>query len=152
MVSTRNNTTQLRLLDLGSTGDRTGPGSPLFDIHAPVRWWTQAVMTPNGKTVFLDYNFSYGPRGLAVSTSLLRFSAVTGQLAKVNKLPLILVNGHAAGYSNSGPLIANTVLWTNYNGTKVIVADAARGNTIGVYSGGTYTPLPWPANAIGAAW
>jgi hypothetical protein len=63
-----------------------------------------------------------------------------------------LPEGQAAGYSNSGPLTANTVLWTNYDGTKLIVADAQPGHTVGVFTRSTYTPLPWPADAIDAAW
>jgi hypothetical protein len=143
---------QLRVLNLSARGDNLRPNSTPFIFHSPVGPWTQAVMTPDGKMVFFSFRFTHGPRNLAVSTSLMRFSARTDQLNGINTLRLVLADGHAGGYSNSGPLIANTILWTNYDGSKVIIADAARGDTVGVYSGGTYTPLPWPANAIGAAW
>jgi hypothetical protein len=143
---------QLRVLNLSARGDNLRPNSTPFVFHSPVGPWTQAVMTPDGKMVFFSFRFSYGPRGLAVSTSLMRFSAAADRLTGINTLRLILPGGNAGGYSNSGPLIANTILWTNYNGSKVIIAAAARGHTVGVYSGGTYTPLPWPANVIGAAW
>jgi hypothetical protein len=140
----------LRLLNLSGAGDNVQPDSTMFDIHTARRAWLQAVMTPDGKTVFVSYNVTHG---FAFSQVLQRFSAVSGQLTTINTLPLIVNKaGQAGGYSNSGPLIADTILWTNYDGSKVIIADAARGHTAGVYSGGTYTPLPWPANAIGAAW
>ena len=145
--------TQLRLLHLGAPGDNVQPDSTPFDIHSPVAAWNQAVMTPDGKSVFVSFNFTRGslPRP-AVNASLMRYSVATGRVTRINTLPLILEGGHAGGYSNSGPQIADTILWTSYNGSKVIVADAAPGHAVGVYSGGTYTPLHWPANAIGAAW
>jgi hypothetical protein len=37
-------------------------------------------------------------------------------------------------------------------GSTVVVADAAPGRTLGVYRGRRHTPLPWPKNAVGAAW
>jgi hypothetical protein len=142
---------QLRVLNVGALGDNVQPNSTPFDMQP--RPWSQAVMTPDGKTVFFSYSFSYGPRGRAVSTSLERFSAATGQVTRINTLPMIRTDGHPGGYSFGGVLSrADTILWTNYDGSKVIIADAARGHTAGVYSGVTYTPLPWPANAIGAAW
>jgi hypothetical protein len=141
--------TQLRLLNLSAHGNNVQPASTPFVIKAPVSGWTQAVMTPDAKTVFLDFNFS---RGFAVLASLMRYSAATGKLTAVNTLPLIKQDRQAGGYSNSGPLTADTILWTNHDGSKVIVADAQRGNAVGVYSGSKYTPLPWPADAIDATW
>jgi hypothetical protein len=141
---------QLRLLDVGAPGDNLQSNSTAFDIQP--RPWNQAVMTPDGKSVFFSFNFSFGSRGRAVSASLMRFSAASGQVTKINTLPLVLQDGHAGGYDFGGPLTADTILWMNYNGSKVIVAGAAPGHAIGVYSDGTYTPLPWPANAVGAAW
>lgn len=141
--------TQLRLLNLSAHGNNVQPASTPFVIKAPVSQWSQAVMTPDAKTVFLNFNFS---RGFAVSASLMRYSAATGKLAAINTLPLIEQDRRAGGYSNSGPLTADTILWTNYNGSEVIVADARHGNAVGVYNGSKYTPLPWPADAIAAAW
>lgn len=140
---------QLRLLNLSAHGNNVQPASTPFVIKAPVSEWTQAVMTPDAKTVFLDFNFS---RGVAVLASLMRYSAATGKLTAINTLPLIKPDRQAGGYSDSGPLTADTILWTNYDGSKLIVADTQRGNAAGVYSGSKYTPLPWPADAIDAAW
>jgi hypothetical protein len=143
---------QVRLLRVGARGDNVQPNSTPFVIHAPVSTWAQAVMSPDGKTVFLSFNFAFGDHGYAISRELMRFSSATGQLVTINTVPLILVDQDRTRYSSGGPLLADTILWTNYNGSEVIVADAGPGHTLGVYSGGTYTPLPWPARAYGAAW
>jgi hypothetical protein len=140
--------TQVRLLNLSARGDNLQANSIPFFINLAKSQTVQAVMSPNGKTVFLDFS---GTTGRAVWTRLLRFSAA-GQRTRINQLPDIEQNGHSTGYSNSGPLTVDTILWTNYDGSKVIVADAQRGNTVGVYTGSKYTPLPWPADAIDAAW
>jgi hypothetical protein len=140
---------QLRLLKLSVDGENVQSASTPFAIKAPVSRWTQAVMTPDARTVFLDFNST---RGFAVSVSLMRYTAATGKLAAMNTLPLIQQDRRADGYSNSGPLTADTILWTNYDGSKLIVADAQQGHTAGVYSGSSYTPLPWPADVIDAAW
>jgi hypothetical protein len=141
--------TQVRLLNLSVRGNNVQSASTPFAIKAPVSQWSQAVMTPNAKTVFLDFNFA---RGFVVSASLMQYSMATGKLTAINTLPLIEQDRRAAGYSNSGPLTADTILWTNYDGSKLIVADAKHGHTVGVYRGNSYTPLPWPADAIDAAW
>jgi hypothetical protein len=143
---------QVRLLRVGARGDNVQPNSTPFVIHAPVSTWSQAVMSPDGKTVFLSFNFAFGVHGYAVSNKLMRFSSATGQLVTINTVPLILVDQDRTRFSFGGPLLADTILWTNYNGSEVIVADAGPGHTLGVYSGGTYTPLPWSAHAYGAAW
>jgi len=44
------------------------------------------------------------------------------------------------------------VWWTSYNGELAIVGYARPGQTAGIYHGNKYTPIPWPANVIGAAW
>jgi hypothetical protein len=136
-------------LNLSARGNNVQSASTLFVIKAPVSQWSQAVMTPDAKTVILK-NFNFG-RGFAESTSLMRSSAATGQVTAINTLPLEQ-HRHATGYSNSGPLEADTILWTNYDGSELIVADARHGHTAGVYSGSDYTPLPWPANIVEAAW
>ncbi len=143
---------QVRLLRVGARGNNVQPNSAPFVIHAPVSTWTQAVMSPDGKAIFLSFNFAFGSHGYAVSNKLMRFSLATGQLVTMNTAPLILVDQDRTGYSFGGPLRADTILWTNYDGSEVIVADAGPGHTLGVYSGGTYTPLPWPAHAYAAAW
>src|SRR5215469_11640034 len=139
--------TQLRLLHLGARGnDLVADSTPFVTIQAPVSAWEQAVMTPDGKTAFLKLDVQTGdPSG---SFRLMRIAAATGQLVTINTLPMI----STAGYTNTGALTADTVLWTNADGSKIIIADARPGHTLGVYSGGTYRALPWPAHAVSAAW
>jgi hypothetical protein len=78
--------------------------------------------------------------------SVLRISTATGQAAAINALR------PTAAYTQYGPVTVGTILWTNDNGSTIVVADAAPGRTLGVYRGRRYTPLPWPKNAVGAAW
>jgi len=139
--------TQLWLLHLGAPGNNAVADSSLYAaIHAPVSSWEQAVMTPDGKTVFLKLEVQTGsPLG---SFSLMRIAPATGHLVTINTLPMI----ETAGYTNYGPMTADTLVWTNDNGSKIIIADARPGHTLGVYSGGRYTPLPWPPRAVVAAW
>jgi hypothetical protein len=142
------NATQLLLLHLDARGDNVQSTSTPLVIHAAPSYWQQAVMTPDGKTVFLKVALP-GPNLYTLgSYGLMRFSSATGQLATINTLPMI----NTAGYASSGPFSADTILWTNDNGSKIIIADARPGHTLGVYSGRRYTPLPWPAHAVGAAW
>jgi hypothetical protein len=131
---------QLRLLHLGGQGNQVLPSSTPVVLNAPVNQWRQAVMTPDGKTVLMMVGFIGG------TNSVLRFSTATGQAATINTLQ------PTPGYTAVGPLTVDTMLWTNDNGSTILVADAAPGHTLGVYSGKKYRPLPWPANAVGAAW
>ncbi len=140
--------TQLRLLQIGGGSDNVQAGSTPFVIHAPENYWRQAVMTPDGETVFLKLTLPGPNLDVLGSYTLMRFSVATGRLLTINTLPMI----NTAGYASSGPFTADTILWTNDNGSKIIIADARPGHTLGVYSGRAYTALPWPAHAVGAAW
>jgi hypothetical protein len=135
--------TQLRLLHIGGQGNNVVASSTPFLFHAPVTEWRQAVMTSDGKTVLMEVGFPVGG-----PFSVMRISTATDQLTTINTLSMI----QTAGYTEFGPLIADTILWTNDNGSTVVIADAAPGHTVGVYSGRRYTPLPWPPDAVGAAW
>jgi hypothetical protein len=53
------------------------------------------------------------------------------------------------------------VLWTNDDGSKLVVFRAEvfgplgvlpSGQTAAIYSGRRFTPIPWPAGVIDAAW
>jgi hypothetical protein len=133
---------QLRLIHLSAQGSNILPSSTPFAFNAPVTPWRQAVMTSDGKTVLMAFwtPAGYNPPG---SLSLVRISTVTGQVATINTLPM------TPGYT---AVVADTILWTNDNGSTVLIADARPGRTLGVYRGSKYTPLPWPADAVTAAW
>jgi hypothetical protein len=136
---------QVRLLDLSASGDNVQPASKPFVIRGmPVRVWSGVDMTPDGKTIFIGYP---NRRGRSVWIGLMRYSVTTGKLTPINNLTLVN-EGTITGYVPD----ADTVLWTSYNGSKIIVMGARPGQTAGVYSGSSYTPIPWPAYVVDAAW
>ena len=154
---------QVRLLDVDAPGRNLMADSYALPIKGGVILWQDAVITPNGKTVLIERNSGYGA---TLTSHLSRFSAATGRPAFVNQV-LTFAAEHTTG---AGP---DDVLWTNYDGSKIIVLGAQpgpktggfnasagkvvitptpAGQTAGVYSGIHYTPLPWPANVVDAAW
>jgi hypothetical protein len=150
---------QVRLLDVDAPGKDLMADSYALPIRTAIRLWEDAVITPDGKTVFIQYGSLHG---VTTADNLLRFSAATGQETVVNQVPTV-INTKATG---AGP---DDVLWTNYDGSKFIVLGARpgpnkgglrghddtlppSGQTAGVYDGHHYTPLPWPANVVDAAW
>jgi len=145
---------QVRLLDVDAPGADLMADSHALPAGPRVILWNDAVITPNGKTVFIEYSSG----AATVMMNLFRFSAATGSATVVNQAPSF-TEGHSTG---AGP---DDVLWTNYDGSKIIVLGAQpgpktggtftpipSGQTAGIYSGARYTPLPWPANVIDAAW
>lgn len=148
--------TQVRLLNISSPGGSLMADSYALPVSTTVRYWTDAVITPDGKSVFIDYTYGAGATGV----TLLRFSASTGR-ARVLSNVLTYVGGRPTGY---GP---DLLAWTNDNGSKVIVVGAQRGTpanhatdpiaeqfyaAAGIYAGGRYTPIPWPHGVFDAAW
>jgi hypothetical protein len=153
---------QLRLLNLSAPGVEVIPNSMPFAIPRlpiisyspnPLINWSMAYMTPDSKTVFLTCTTENAlPPGNSVWVSLLRFSARTGKLTTVNKLTVV-DKGHYVGYNTSADVSPDDVLWTSCDGSKVIVANVRPGApNAGIYRGSRYTPIPWPANIVAAAW
>jgi hypothetical protein len=137
--------TQLRLLDLHASGDNAQANSKPFPIHGvPVAFWNSAVMTPDTKSAFISYA---GSHGQSVFGGLVWYSAKTGKLTTINMLTFTN-EGHNTGYGRD----PDDVVWTSYNGSQAIVLDARPGQTAGVYTGTSYTPLPWPADVLDVAW
>ncbi len=145
---------QVRLLDVDASGTSLMADSHPLPARTAVMSWRNAVITPNGKTVFIEYQTG----AAELRSNLLRFSAASSNGTVINQVPTFL-EGHTTG---AGP---DDVLWTNYNGSKIIVIGAQpgpktggpftpipSGQTAGVYDGTQYTPLPWPANVVDAAW
>jgi hypothetical protein len=149
---------QVRLLDTDTPGGNLTADSRTLPVTTAVRNWDDAVMTPDGTKVFIDYTSGANPR--SYGQTLLRFSARTGRAAVVNHI--LLSSG------NFGSLYGPDLLaWTNSSGSKIIVIGARPGKqanhpkfpfllehypTAGVYTGSRYTPLPWPHGIIDAAW
>jgi hypothetical protein len=148
---------QVRLLDVDAPGSNLISDSQELPVRTYVRYWNSAVIAPDGKSVFIQYPLN----GSALAGTLLRFSATTGKAAAVVNQVRTNLGGAATG---SGP---DYVLWTNDDGSKLIVLGAPpgtntgtagqltsvpSGQTAGVYSGHRYTPLPWSAGVVDAAW
>ena len=137
---------QLRLLDLDAAGRELIADSSPLPVRTAYPNWTDAVITPDGKSVFIQYSTLSGN---AVGRNiLLRVSATTGKTAHVIQ---VLRNAPSSDY----------VLWTNNDGSKFIVFRAnffaplgilPAGQTAGIYSGRRYAPIPWPAGVVDAAW
>jgi hypothetical protein len=143
----------LWVLDLAKPGEDVRLDSTPVDIRGvPVQTWTVVDLTPDGKSAFVSY---YESKGQSDWIGLDRFSATTGQLAVINKLT-VTNEGNATGFGihayTNADTAADDVLWTSYDGSKFVVVSARPGNTAGIYSGNRYTPIPWPANVIDAAW
>ncbi len=137
---------QLRLLDLHAAGGNAQADSAPFPVPGvPVAYWTGATITPDARSAYVSYR---GLHGLTVFGGLVRYSTRTGQLTALN----LLTFRNGAGYEPYGVPMPNDVVWTSYNGSQAIVLDSRPGQTAGVYTGTRYTPLPWPANILDAAW
>jgi hypothetical protein len=149
---------QVRLLDVGAPGRDLTADSYALPIRGGTILWQDAVITPDGKTVFIERNTG----AAELVSTLSRFSAATGSATVVNHV-VTFTEGHQTG---AGP---DDVLWTNDNGSKIIVLGAQpgpnkgrlkghvyyatpAGQTAGVYTGTRYRPLPWPVNVVDAAW
>lgn len=142
---------QLRLLNLGLPGDNIQPNSTVIPIRGvPVAHWNWAVLTPDGRTVFIGYGVM---RGHSLWYSLARLSAASGKLTSINKLTAVSEGRptrYVYGYEH--PAGIDEVLWTSYDGSEAVAIDAGPGPSAGLYAGSRYTPIPWPEHVIDAAW
>ena len=140
-----------RLARLAAPGYQARPYGKPVAIHRTgvgVGQWVITSITPDSKTAFLSYVFT---RRTSIWVRLTRFSPATGKLATVNTL-MIQNHGHGTGYSYEGVMLPDPVWWTSRTGQLAIVGYSRPGQTGGIYHGTTYTPIPWPASLIGAAW
>jgi hypothetical protein len=143
----------LWVLDLAKPGNNLKRNITPFRIHGvPVQTWNVVDLTPDGKSAFVSYYESFGQSDWM---GLDRFSAATGKLTVINKLT-VTNEGNATGFGihalPGADTAADDVLWSSYDGSKFVVVSARPGNTAGIYSGNRYTPIPWPANVLDAAW
>jgi hypothetical protein len=130
---------EVRVLDVDAPGRNLMTDSHALPIRTGIPNLTDAVITPDGQSVIIQYS--------TVSGYLLRISATTGKTAAVIQ-----------ALRNATP---EYLLWTNDNGSKLVVlrADVAfpgeavpSGQAAAIYSGGRNTPLRWPAGVVDAAW
>lgn len=132
---------QVRLLDTRA------PGSDLVtDSKKVATWingqtadstWRGAIITPDGRTVLGIEEIA--PTGQAVRQQLVKFSAATGRAtATLNNLD---VSGNY-----------EAVLYTNADGSLLVVTGTRPGQTAGILHDGRYTSIPWSPYIGVAAW
>ena len=136
---------QARLLDVDARGDSLIADSHALPLRTGIPNLTDAVITPDGQSVFIQYSTT---TGLVSRNILLRVSAATGKTAAVIQ---VLRNGARPDF----------LLWTNDDGSKFVALRSdlgpvgetiPSGQTVMIYSGGRYTQVPWPTGVIDAAW
>jgi hypothetical protein len=135
---------ELRLLDTAAAG-RNLLGDSRLLVSQPSdqgQFWRTAIITPDGRTVVvvgeLVRNRPHG-RGMTVRQQLATYSAATGRIRTIiNNLPVV------TGYEQ--------VLWTSASGRVLVVVGARSGKGAGIISDDQYTPIPWSASIISAAW
>ncbi len=112
--------------------------------------WRVALISPDGRWVFISVQLPGGDRrgDSYGDEDLLKFSARTGRLAAVVSRLQVRFTGPQDGRE----AIWEQVLWMNNSGSKLIVTYARPGQTAGILSGKSYTPIPWPADTVYAAW
>jgi len=153
-VSAAPQSDRLRLLDVTARGRELMSDSKPFAVpRVPCRGSCVTEMTPDGKTAFVEYATGGAPPRQPSWLNLVRFDVQTGRQTSVNKLTVGGGGGRYSGYLPGAVVGPDDVLWTNYDGSQVIVANVRPGTpNAGVYNGRHYTPIPWPANIVGAAW
>jgi hypothetical protein len=154
---------QLRLLNVTAPGHQATSGKLLAAASRVIKALAAPAppcehfcfynMTPDGKTVFVEYVTGWWAPGQPLWYNLVQLNVRMGTVTRINKLTVSAPGGHYSGYNPRADLGPDDVLWTSYDGSKVIVVDIRPGTpNAGVYSGGHYTPIPWPANIVAAAW
>jgi hypothetical protein len=142
---------QVRWLNVTARGQALWRDSTPLAIPPGHCWSSCATdITPDGNMVYIGYSGTGVGRSRAAWTKLARFNVQSGTMTMVNKLTIVDPSGHYTGYASG---MQDDVLWTSFDGSKVIVAGVRPGApNAGIYSGGHYTPIPWPANIEYAAW
>jgi len=141
---------QLRLLNVHTRGHALARDST--PLATPCSGCT-TDLTPDGRTMYVEYGTGGRPKGQPRWDNLVRFNLQTGGLTMVNKLTIVDRSGRYRGYNTAAVIGTDDVLWTSYDGSEVIVANVRPGApNAGIYSGRHYTPIPWPANIVAAAW
>jgi hypothetical protein len=137
------NSTAVRLLDTSGPGTDALAESKLVAPSAAVAsmtgGWLGAVITPDGRTVLgvAELATKDGPHSQD-HEGLLKVSTATGQVTAV--LSPMNIDYHQ-------------VMYTNATGNVLVVSRYAEsGANAGILRADTYTPLPWTATTVTAAW
>lgn len=137
---------QFRLLNVPAQGDNVladsrpvtlGAAPGVLQGLAPRDvMWGVTLITPDGGSIIMDAAGGADPPG-----TLLRYSARTGRLEAVL----------GTGPSQPGSF-ARQVLWTSSDGSRILVIGFRGIHSAGVLHDGQYTPIPWSAQLLTAAW
>jgi hypothetical protein len=136
------NSTAVRLLDTSAPGTDALAESKLVAPSAAVArmtgGWLGAVITPDGRTVIgvAELATKDGPHP-QVDEGLLKVSTATGQVTAILSHPNIDYH---------------QVMYTNATGNVLVVSRYAESANAGILRADTYTPLPWTATTVTAAW
>lgn len=141
------NSTVVRLLDTSGPGTNAlavsklvAPSvAPSVAVAGKAGGWLGAVITPDGRTVLgvAEFATKDGPHS-QVHTGLLKVSTATGQVTAI--LNHLNIDYHQ-------------VMYTNATGNVLVVSRyAGLGVSAGILRGDTYTPIPWAAGTVTAAW
>jgi hypothetical protein len=142
---------QFRLLNVGAAGDnvltdsqpvplRAASGA-LQGVNPRDAAWGIALITPDGGSVILDSANILRSGQPVPPQNLLRYSARTGGLQTVLGVR-----------PNRPQAYAEQVLWTSPDGSTVLVTGFRGQHSAGLLHDGRYTPIPWSAQLLSAAW
>ena len=105
--------------------------------EGPGPYWRTAIVTPDGRTIVAVRQLrDPQPTG---SQELVTFSAATGKVA--------LIIDHV---TDARP--DQQVLWASSSGSELVITGYRLGASAGVLRGRQYTPIPWSAGILTAAW
>ena len=146
---------QFRLLSVNAPGDnaladsrpvtlRAAPGV-LQGMAPRDTFWPSSLITPDGRSIIVDAQTPVGgsDQGSAPTrpAQLLRYSARTGALQAVVGIPP----------ATAGLGLAQ-VMWSSLDGSTILAIGFRDGNSAGLLHDGRYTPIPWSADLLTAAW
>jgi hypothetical protein len=103
--------------------------------------WGIALITPDGSSIIVDAANAQTSGQPWPPQTLLRYSARTGALQTV----VGVRPNHPGGY-------AEQVLWSSPDGSTILVIGFRGRHSAGLLHAGQYTPLPWSADLLSAAW
>ncbi|HEX3489713.1 MAG TPA: hypothetical protein VHU92_10220 [Streptosporangiaceae bacterium] len=130
----------IRLLNTSARGpDLTADSHPVGGKFLPDV--QEVLLTPDQRALVAVRGISApSAGGAAARQQLVRLSAATGQpMMVLNQLPV-----HQGSYEQ--------VLWTSASGQQLIVTGTEPGPSAGILDGHHFTPIPWTAGVLTAAW
>jgi len=137
----------LRVLDIRDPGPNALAASkpvPSAAVAKAAGGWMGAIITPDGRTVvFATTLTTRDGRDYKTRQELLKVSVATGQVTATLGPPKSLAVKALGG---------EQILYTNATGSVLVVGYAQLGTSAGILHGDTYTPIPWTASTVTAAW